>query len=56
MYLPEMSIKIYCWIICLIAKGAKAWRFIFKPEDYVYSSARDYSGEVGLLEGVVVIK
>ena len=27
---------------------------VFKPEDYVYSSAIDYSGEKGLLENVVV--
>ncbi|WP_282036526.1 REP-associated tyrosine transposase [Saccharicrinis aurantiacus] len=29
---------------------------VFQPEDYVYSSARDYSGELGMLEDVVVIK
>ncbi len=29
--------------------------FVFKPEDYPYSSAVDYSGEKGLLEGVVVV-
>lgn len=29
---------------------------VFHPEDYVYSSARDYSGEMGVLDGVVVIK
>ena len=28
---------------------------VFSPEDYVYSSARDYSGEKGLLD-VIVIK
>ena len=28
---------------------------VFRPEDYVYSSARDYSGEKGLLDGVVVV-
>ena len=28
---------------------------VFKPEDYSYSSAVDYDGEKGLLEGVVVI-
>ncbi|MBR8538406.1 transposase [Carboxylicivirga sediminis] len=27
---------------------------VFHPEDYVYSSARDYSGEKGLLDGRVV--
>ena len=30
--------------------------FIYHPEDYVYSSARDYSGEKGLLDEVVVLK
>ncbi len=29
---------------------------VFKSEVYVYSSARDYSGEEGVLEGVMVIK
>jgi hypothetical protein len=28
---------------------------VFKPEDYVYSSARDYSGERGLLDNVIVV-
>ncbi|MCT4646469.1 MAG: transposase, partial [Carboxylicivirga sp.] len=28
---------------------------VFSPEDYVYSSARDYSGEKGMLD-VIVIK
>lgn len=28
---------------------------VFKPEDYVYSSARDYSGEHGLLDNVIVV-
>jgi len=28
---------------------------VFRPEDYLYSSARDYSGEKGLLYGVVVV-
>jgi len=30
--------------------------FVFRAEDYVYSSARDYSGERGILECVIVIK
>lgn len=30
--------------------------FVYRPEDYVYSSARDYSGEKGVLEGVIVVK
>lgn len=30
--------------------------FAFKPQDYPYSSAVDYSGEKGLLEGIVVVK
>ena len=29
---------------------------VFRPEDYVYSSAVDYAGEKGLLDDVVVIK
>jgi len=29
---------------------------VFHPENYVFSSARDYSGEMGVLDGVVVIK
>jgi len=29
---------------------------VYKPEDYIYSSAKDYSGEKGLLEGIVVVK
>ncbi|MBI2258939.1 MAG: hypothetical protein HYU67_08580 [Flavobacteriia bacterium] len=29
---------------------------VFKAEDYVYSSAIDYSGEKGRLNGVVVCK
>jgi hypothetical protein len=29
---------------------------VFRPEDYQYSSAVDYSGEKGLLNDVVVVK
>ena len=29
---------------------------VIRPEDYVYSSARDYSGEKGILDGVIVVK
>ncbi|MBI2259540.1 MAG: transposase, partial [Flavobacteriia bacterium] len=29
---------------------------VFRPEDYVYSSAIDYAGENGRLNGVVVCK
>ena len=28
---------------------------VYHPEDYVYSSARDYSGEKGLLDGVIIV-
>ena len=28
---------------------------VFKPKDYIYSSARDYSGEKGLVRGVVLV-
>jgi REP element-mobilizing transposase RayT len=29
---------------------------VYHPEDYVYSSARDYCGEKGILEGVIVAR
>lgn len=29
---------------------------VFRAEDYLYSSAADYAGEKGLLDGVIVIK
>lgn len=29
---------------------------LFKAEDYLYSSAADYSGQKGLLENVIVVK
>ena len=29
--------------------------FVFRPEDYPYSSAVDYSGEKGLLDGIVLV-
>jgi hypothetical protein len=28
---------------------------VFHPDEYLYSSARDYSGQKGLLDGVVVL-
>jgi len=29
--------------------------FVVRPEEYIYSSARDYSGIKGLLEGIVLV-
>jgi len=29
---------------------------VFRAEDYMYSSAADYAGEKGLLNGVIIIK
>jgi hypothetical protein len=29
---------------------------VFRAEDYLYSSAADYSGEKGLLDGIIVVK
>ena len=29
---------------------------VFRPENYIYSSALDYSGEKGLIDGVVVVR
>ncbi len=28
---------------------------VYNPEDYVYSSARDYSGEKGLLDEIIIV-
>lgn len=30
-------------------------RLVYKAEEYVYSSAKDYAGEQGLIEGVIVV-
>ena len=30
--------------------------YVFRPEDYLYSSAADYAGEKGLLDNVIVVK
>ncbi|WP_066631283.1 REP-associated tyrosine transposase [Labilibacter marinus] len=30
-------------------------RLVYKAEEYVYSSAKDYAGERGLIEGVIVV-
>lgn len=30
--------------------------FVFKPEDYLYNSATDYTAEKGLLDNVIVVK
>ncbi len=30
--------------------------YVFRPEEYLYSSAADYAGEKGLLENVIVVK
>ncbi len=29
---------------------------VYKPEEYLYSSARDYAGETGYLENVIVVR
>ena len=29
---------------------------VYYPEDYVYSSARDYAGEKGLVDNVIVVR
>jgi hypothetical protein len=29
---------------------------VYKAEDYIYSSARDYAGEKGLLDGIMVFE
>lgn len=30
--------------------------FVFRPQDYLYSSAADYAGEKGLLDDVIIVK
>lgn len=30
-------------------------RLVYKPEEYIYSSAKDYAGEKGLLKNVIVV-
>ena len=30
--------------------------YVFRPEDYLYSSAADYAGQKGLLDNVIVVK
>ena len=30
--------------------------FVFRPEDYPFSSAVDYSEEKGLLDGIVIVR
>ncbi len=29
---------------------------VYRAEDYLYSSAADYAGEKGILDGVIVVK
>jgi putative transposase len=29
--------------------------FVSKPEDYLYSSAKDYAGEKGILDGIILL-
>lgn len=51
-----------CWVIRLFKKidyvqnNPVKKGLVDKPEDYVYSSAIDYSGEKGLVDNVVVFK
>jgi len=30
--------------------------FVFRPEDYLYSSAADYAGEKGIMDDVIITK
>jgi hypothetical protein len=32
------------------------WLYVFRPEDYKYSSALDYAGGVGLIDDLVVVR
>lgn len=48
------SQKVISQKINYIHNNPVAQGFVFRPEDYIYSSAVDYSGEKGLLDVVVV--
>lgn len=48
------SNKVIAEKIGYIHKNPVKAGLVIYPEDYLYSSARDYSGEKGILEGVIV--
>ena len=48
------SAKVIREKICYIHNNPVEAGLVFRPEDYMYSSAIDYAGEVGLLNDVVV--
>ncbi|MCH2232951.1 MAG: transposase, partial [Crocinitomicaceae bacterium] len=48
------SAKVIREKICYIHNNPVEAGLVFRPEDYMYSSAMDYAGEVGLLNDVVV--
>ena len=48
------SAKVIREKICYIHNNPVEAGLVFRPEDYMYSSAIDYSGEVGLLSDVVI--
>lgn len=50
------SKKVISQKINYIHNNPVAQGFVFRPEDYVYSSAVDYSGKKGVLDGVVVLE
>jgi len=39
------------WLLELFAKAA----WVCQAEEYIYSSAKDYAGEKGLLENIIII-
>jgi hypothetical protein len=49
------SNKVIAEKINYIHNNPVAEGLIYRPEDYDYSSARDYSGEKGLLNDVIVV-
>ena len=50
------SNKVIAEKICYIHNNPVDEGLVYRPEDYVYSSARDYCGEKGLLDGVIVTR
>jgi REP element-mobilizing transposase RayT len=49
------SNKVIAGKINYIHNNPVAEGLVYRPEDYVYSSAKDYSGEKGLLNDVIIV-
>ena len=58
----EKGMEIFAWCIVIDEKinyvhhNPVEEYYVFRAEDYMYSSAIDYAGEKGLLNDVIVVK